>query len=373
MKSVKPLLLSILFLLGAFLLCGCTGKEEKKIQEAVKQELDLLKNLDSDTTQKYPSYQELFLEEDLTAAQSADLEKVFSLFFRNFDYKILDVDVDKDTQSAQASLRLITLDAHTLAVDFSKEQLKYEISLAASSENTQQSGITSEDRYRILGELLKNEEYETVERNCTISLSAEEGTDERIWEIRRTYTLENDLVGGLMNYLTDPDILSPEDTLLVYLDTLKNMSTEELGNYLNAASIISTEDASKISLAKALIEQVHTAFDYEIENSSISGYQAHIVTNITTFDSEAILKSYQAELDTYLESADAVIDGSEKRYKKSSQMLLDAINANEAVKTVETTFRLINDGASWKLDDAGTVFAEALFGTLSSSPVEETE
>ena len=58
-----------------------------------------------------------------------------------------------------------------------------------------------------------------------------------------------------MNDLTDPDILSPEDTILVYLNTLKNMSAEELGNYLNADSIISTEDPAKISLAEALVKQ----------------------------------------------------------------------------------------------------------------------
>ena len=34
---------------------------------------------------------------------------------------------------------------------------------------------------------------------------------------------------------------------------------------------------------------------------------------------------------------------------------------------------LINDGASWKLEDAGTVFGQALFGTLSSSPVEDKQ
>lgn len=89
-----------------------------------------------------------------------------------------------------------------------------------------------------------------MERNCTISLDASDKDGETSWEIRRTNTLENDLVGGLMNDLTDPDILSPEDTILVYLNTLKNMTAEELGNYLNAASIISTEDPQRSALQK---------------------------------------------------------------------------------------------------------------------------
>ena len=254
MKSVR-FLLPLLLLLCTFSLCGCTSKEEKKIEDAVKQELDQLKDLDSITTQKYISYQELFPGEPEDITISSDIEEVFSLFFQDFDYKILDVNVDKDKQSAQANLRLVTLDAHALAEDFSKAQLKHEISQSASSEEATEQTISLEERYTLLNELLKSNDYQTVERNCTISLDASDKDGETSWEIRRTNTLENDLVGGLMNDLTDPDILSPEDTILVYLNTLKNMSAEELGNYLNADSIISTEDPAKISLAEALVKQ----------------------------------------------------------------------------------------------------------------------
>ena len=175
------------------------------------------------------------------------------------------------------------------------------------------------------------------------SLDASDKDGETSWEIRRTNTLENDLVGGLMNDLTDPDILSPEDTILVYLNTLKNMSAEELGNYLNADSIISTEDPAKISLAEALVKQVHSTFDYSIGETTVSGYTATVTANITTFDSDAILENYQKELDSYLASVDAVIDGAQKRYEKSYSLLLEYIEENTATKTVETTFTLIND------------------------------
>ena len=372
MKSVR-FLLPLLLLLCTFSLCGCTSKGEKKIEDAVKQELDQLKDLDSITTQKYISYQKLFPGEPEDITISSDIEEVFSLFFQDFDYKILDVNVDKDKQSAQANLRLVTLDAHALAEDFSKAQLKHEISQSASSEEATEQTISLEERYTLLNELLKSNDYQTVERNCTISLDASDKDGETSWEIRRTNTLENDLVGGLMNDLTDPDILSPEDTILVYLNTLKNMSAEELGNYLNADSIISTEDPAKISLAEALVKQVHSTFDYSIGETTVSGYTATVTANITTFDSDAILENYQKELDSYLASVDAVIDGAQKRYEKSYSLLLEYIEENTATKTVETTFTLINDGASWKLEDAGTVFGQALFGTLSSSPVEDKQ
>ena len=371
MKLVKFLL--PLLLLCAILFCGCTGKEEKKIGDVVKRELDLLKHLDSDTTEKYISYQEIFPGDVEDAARSSEVDEVFSLFFQDFDYKILDTSISRDRKSAQVDLRLVTLDARALAEDFSRAQLRHEIALTASDDEDEDQTVTLADRYALLNQLLSSNKYSTVEHNCTLSLTSSKKDGETVWEIKRTYTLENDLVGGLMNYLTDPDILSPEDTLLVYLDTLKNMSAKELSNYLNTDSIVNTEDSDKIKLANTLVEQIHNIFDYNIGEASVSGYHASVKAAITTFDSEAILSNYQSQLDAYLSSADAVIDGAQKRYDKSYTLLLDSIEANEKVKTVSTTFNLINDGASWKLEDAGTVFGQALFGTLNSSLVEDNE
>ena len=96
-----------------------------------------------------------------------------------------------------------------------------------------------------------------------------------------------------------------------------------------------------------------------------------IQTKITTFDSNAILTAYQNELDTYLSSADAVIDGSVKRYEKSMQLLLSKIKSNTATVQTAAVFHLTNDGVSWKLQDSNAAIGNAIFGTLSSTPVSE--
>ena len=372
MKSVR-FLLPLLLLLCTFSLCGCTSKEEKKIEDAVKQELDQLKNLDSVTTQKYISYQELFPGEPEDITISSDIEEVFSLFFQDFDYKILDVNVDKDKQSAQANLRLVTLDAHALAEDFSKAQLKHEISQSASSEEATEQTISLEERYTLLNELLKSNDYQTVERNCTISLDASDKDGETSWEIRRTNTLENDLVGGLIADLADPDILSPEDTLTVYLDTLQKLDLKEMTSYLGVVNIMNTSDTAKNSIASALAEQIHKNFNYVIKSSSENGYNATVTTEITTFDSDSILADYQEKLDKYLASADAVIDGSQKRYEKSFEILLNSINDNTVTTVNDVDFVLINDGVSWKLQDEGNTLGNAIFGTLTDSPLETSD
>ena len=51
------------------------------------------------------------------------------------------------------------------------------------------------------------------------------GADHDEWEIQKSQSLENDLVGGLISYLSDNNLLSPEETLTIYLNTLKSNIT----------------------------------------------------------------------------------------------------------------------------------------------------
>ena len=371
MKSVR-FLLPLLLLLCTFSLCGCTSKEEKKIEDAVKQELDQLKDLDSITTQKYISYQELFPGEPEDIAISSDIEEVFSLFFQDFDYKIQNVDVDNDTKEASVSLQLSTLDARTLAEDYAQASLETAILKAAASDTsaTEETTDSLEERYVLLDSLLKKNKYETVTRDCTMTLR-NTGADHDEWEIQKSHSLENDLVGGLISYLSDNNLLSPEETLTIYLNTLKSMNTEQMGDYLGIESLLNTSDSDKNSIASALVEQVHQNFDFKITSCEEQGYTATISTEITTFDSSAILNTFSEEQDAYLSSANAVIDGSEKRYLKTLEMLLNDIENNTATITSTADFHLTNDGVSWKLDDSNTTIGNAIFGTLSNSPVSE--
>ena len=175
-----------------------------------------------------------------------------------------------------------------------------------------------------------------------------------------------------MVYLSDPDILSPEDTLTVYFNTLKKMNLEEMSSYLGVVDIMNTSDSVKNSIAEALVEQVHKNFNFKIKTSSVNGYNATVTTEITTFDSNAILSDYQHSLDDYLASPDSVIDGSQKLYDKSLDLLLKSIESNTASATSDVDFVLINDGTSWKLQDEGRTLGDAIFGTLTTSPLDDS-
>ena len=370
MKTVKHLLAFLMIILLSVFLCSCSQSAKAHAEKAIKKDLDLLKNLDSETTMQYISYQELFPNSDDSTKLSADIKEVFSLFFQNFDYKILDISVDSDEKNASAQLKLTTLDAEALASDFVSASLQEEI-LETASGKENDNGNSLEQRYLLLYKLLKNNTYSSAERNTSIQLNNLGSSSEPDWEITHSSSLENDLVGGLITYLSDPDLVPPAETLTVYLKTLQEMDVKQMANYLGLDSILNTSDSAKNAIASALMEQFHSCFNYKISSTSVSGYLAEVDAELTTFDSNSILTQYEKELNTYLASADAVIDGSQKRYNKSHELLLDSIRNNQATITATATFHLTNDGASWKLENAGTELGNAIFGTLTASPVPE--
>ena len=370
MKTVKHLLAFLMIILLSVFLCNCSQSAKAHAEKAIKKDLDLLKNLDSETTMQYISYQELFPDSDDSTKLSADIKEVFSLFFQNFDYKILGISVDSDEKNASAQLKLTTLDAEALASDFVSASLQEEI-LETASGKENDNGNSLEQRYLLLYKLLKNNTYSSAERNTSIQLNNLGSSSEPDWEITHSSSLENDLVGGLITYLSDPDLVPPAETLTVYLKTLQEMDVKQMANYLGLDSILNTSDSAKNAIASALMEQFHSCFNYKISSTSVSGYLAEVDAELTTFDSNSILTQYEKELNTYLASADAVIDGSQKRYNKSHELLLDSIRNNQATITATATFHLTNDGASWKLENAGTELGNAIFGTLTASPVPE--
>lgn len=368
-KRILPLLIVIVVLL--FVGMGCSIKNKATVKAVITEELDLLKNLDSDTAQKYISYKTLFPDATENEISSSIVQEVFSIFFQDFNYKILNIDVDNANDRAVAKLRLTTPDVQTLAKDYVSARLEFLLRKAVNddSQNTEDITCSTEECYQIMYELLTNGSYKSVKTEGMVELQNTDRKKDQ-WEIISNSAFENDLVGGLLTYLSDTDLLSPEETLSVYFQTLKHLTPAEMSDFLGIESILNSSDAIKNDIASALVEKVHTTFDYEILNCTVDGYTASIETNITTFDSDSVLSSYELELETYMDTPEAVYDGFEKRYEKSVSMLLEKIENCETVVTKPVTFQLINDGTSWKFDDKGHILGEAIFGILNSASVE---
>ncbi|MEF2695899.1 MAG: hypothetical protein U0O03_14155, partial [Blautia wexlerae] len=212
------LLFSVLFFLFAVSVSsGCFRKNESDVKSVVRNELDQLKNLDSETTQKYIPYTELFPDATENTDLTDEINETFSLFFRKFNYKISDVIVGTANHSATVSVKLTTIDSKVLARDFKAELLRTQITESAQAQkgNIKDSSRSLEAHYLILNHLLNTNDYDTAETDCNIQLVNTGNDKKEKWKIQRTNSLEDDLVGGLIADLADPDILSPEDTLTV--------------------------------------------------------------------------------------------------------------------------------------------------------------
>ena len=226
--------LCLIFLFAVSVSSGCFRKNESDVKSVVRNELDQLKNLDSETTQKYIPYTELFPDATENTDLTDEINKTFSLFFRKFNYKISDVIVGTTNHSATVSVKLTTIDSKVLARDFKAELLRTQITESAQAQkgNIKDSSRSLEAHYLILNHLLNTNDYDTAETDCNIQLVNTGNDKKEKWKIQRTNSLEDDLVGGLIADLADPDILSPEDTLTVYLDTLQKLDLEEMTSYL---------------------------------------------------------------------------------------------------------------------------------------------
>ena len=81
MKIAKGLMPFLLFIfMSVTLLTGCSHVDKTDVEAVITNELDLLKNLDSATTQKYVSYKELF--PDTKSNYPKKLKKFFLSFSR---------------------------------------------------------------------------------------------------------------------------------------------------------------------------------------------------------------------------------------------------------------------------------------------------
>ena len=81
MKIAKGLMPFLLFILmSVTFLTGCSHVDKTDVEAVITNELNLLKNLDSDTTQKYVSYKELFPDTTQEIELSKEIKEVFSLF-----------------------------------------------------------------------------------------------------------------------------------------------------------------------------------------------------------------------------------------------------------------------------------------------------
>lgn len=339
-------------------LTGCGDEEKDAVESVITQDLDKLKNLDADTAREYISAENLFPDNTDSTANQDSVEDFISNYFQNFDYKILDIKVKKD--SATASLRLNTLDAQSLARDYTGTQLQNQILSAASP--SQKSGTPTQDHYQLLCQLMNENNYETVENSCTIELQKMLDT----WVIQKTTALENDIIGNFISYISNSNLLTPEETLNIYLSTVRSMSKEQLLHYLNLEQYLNNIDPTVDEFTSSIIDQVMSDFTYTIKETVQEGYNATVNVDVTTFDVHAVLKDYSSRYQNYLKTPESLYAGTDGRLLEAQSLMQECLSESDATTTLHVPIQMVNDGKSWTIQSPEQI-GNSIFGSLTES------
>jgi hypothetical protein len=366
MKSKKITIIIIIFLV--LLIVGGAGgyyayqSYLHRPESAVDKEFKLIKQLDKETIRQYVSYENLYGVESVkgeSAEISDTIIEVFELFFKDFDYKIIDSKIVNQAY-AFVTVNLTTVDAKAVAKEYLKHILAYSM-----TNNLKEIGSSKESTsffYTILRDILRDGNFGTVQTEVTLKLINKNNN----WTLQTNQEIENDLVGGFVTYVNDYNLFTPDEMIDLTFQELKSLSTSELIKYMGFNDIFSTADEYSTQIDQAVAEQILKNFDYKIIETSEDGSNAQVTLEITSLSLENVLTHYADSLIVYATTSEAISATPEEKTKQLNKLLLNAIIQNDKQTTATITLSLKDDGTSWNID-LNDSFTDALLGGLSEA------
>lgn len=329
----------------------------KSPSQAVRRELEQIRELDAEAIRT------LAFPEDSSDARhratpvddtlSAD---VITLFFKKFDYQILEEEI-RDGQ-ATVSVDITNINAHALAQDLCTKILQESVSVYPES-----TASTTDDYYRLLKDTLKENTYDLCTTPAVFHLSRNRSR----WEIQYDEKLEDELVGGFISYMSDPYILSASASLSIQLDALKALTADQWADYLSVNDIFATYNTDYYQAIDAeYIRQLAEDFDYEILRCVENGDHAEAAVRITSIDMKNVLDIYKGHLLSYAATTKSLRDDDVQFSNETARLLLESLQENnETISTdIDITFR--NNGAIWEIS-FNQEFTNALMGNMSGA------
>ncbi|MBS6195647.1 MAG: DUF1294 domain-containing protein [Clostridiales bacterium] len=328
-------------------------------EKLVEHELSLLKSSDPKTVEQYLSYQDIFPTESADKTISYEVESVFTEFFKDFSYKIKKVSTKENT--AQVTVALTTMDGQKLAKEYSRRTLVKQIQNSASPSTVE---FSLEDCYLLLGTVLKENSFEPVTSEYTVSLTREG----KIWSIASPGDFESALTGDFASYVSDVNLFTPSEIISIHLDTLKNFDSEQLSRYMALDTIFSGDTEYRRTISRALASQLLTYLDYTITSETISpdGSTAAVEMELTSYDCHSMMNQYREKVMEYTKTAQALQDGISGRLTKAGELLISCISENTVAATTAFTIELHNDGANWTLEMNDEI-TQALLGNINEA------
>lgn len=351
--NIKKLLIGWLLLCVFFLTgCGYAGPEK-----AVRQEMEQIRKLDESTIENFISYEDIKVANASASEIGSEPAEAVKLFFKNFKYRIRSSSVSEDQTSAIVNLDITNIDAKELAKDLCRAIIQ---DTTINDNASSGDGITSS--FALMKQCLENNSYSLVTTKATVNLVKQ---DEE-WIIPESEDLEDELTGGLVSYLQDPYLLTPEDVLDCTLSVFSSFDADQWHTYLNSEDILGTGSDLADEIDLALCEQIARFFDYTIDDASQDGDTAEVSATITSLDLEAVMNSCRASLLAYAKTTESIRATDEEISQKTAELLLTALLENESSALHSVTVPLVNNGYSWELQP-DELFSSALIGGMVSA------
>lgn len=348
MKNNKLFLL--IFLCTSLLLTGCGYAGPEK---AVKQELSLIQKLDESTIKAFISYEDIRISGSASAEVDPDAAEAVKLFFQNFKYKILSSSVSDDETTATVTISVKNLDAKALAKD---------LCLAMINASARQTDAATVSSFTLMKKCLEKNTYPEVKTEAVFHLTNQSGN----WVIQESAELEDQLTGGLVSYLQDPYLLTPEEVLAATLEPLQTFDAQMWCEYLDLNDVFSTDSSVSEEIDLALADRLAEYYDYEILGSTQDDKTAYVEVKMSSLNLTEVMDQCRSALLAYAQTTESIRATDTELAEKTAQILLESLNACTSASETTLTVRMVNNGYTWEvlLDD---LFSDALLGGIDTA------
>lgn len=327
--------------------------------KVVRHELSSLSQQKKSAIAKTLDVHDVFPSADNEQTVPSDVTSVFADFFHDFSYHIRDF--SEQGNSASVTVSLTTPDGEALAKEYSRQVMIKQIQNSASPASVD---FSLEDCYLLLDNVLKNNDFQSITSDYTITLTR----SGKFWNIDSPKSLSAAVTGNFSTYVADASLFSPSEVIAIHLDTLKAFDTEQLNRYLALDALFASEETSNRSIVKAIAGQLLNCLDYSITSETMSddGKDASVDLDLTSCDFSSIVSSYQEQYTAYLNSSQALEDGTEGRQNHANDLLVNCITTNTKTSTTPVTIHLVNDGNNWRIPQSDEI-TTALLGNLEEA------
>jgi predicted small lipoprotein YifL len=188
----KSCLIIALMLILSLSLSAC-GTRGELPEQAVTNALNAVKNVDKETMQKYFGAENSFWDSDSGADGLIKDEENLKLLFNKLTYKVISATSENDT--ATVKTEITNMDLAAVMAEFFQQSMSLAFSNAFGGENAKSEEEITKEAERILIDLMKKEDNETVTATVDIKLTKNEDG----WLIDAGDEFTDAVTGGLVS------------------------------------------------------------------------------------------------------------------------------------------------------------------------------